>query len=222
MGPVRQNQIQRTVTTTTTRTVLRPFVRDYPGELVPEETLSQDNQCQPAPAVKNQTILFVQSFTAHMPLLTSSSTFRLGRRCQRVLLNGVTCTVSVPQMFSKFSIKNNQGTSRQHSKREDRLTCVYDECLRPPPDHAVSACTNKHKVQGGEKICRRPLWVENGATAWQKWCQFKTLSQSYKEDNCLVVNSLLNKPQCLKLAATLPCETSGNFMTHSGQQTQFF
>jgi len=27
-------------TTTTTTTVLQPFVRDYPGELVPEETLT--------------------------------------------------------------------------------------------------------------------------------------------------------------------------------------
>ena len=29
-----------THTTTTTTTVLRPFVRDYPGEPVPEETLT--------------------------------------------------------------------------------------------------------------------------------------------------------------------------------------
>jgi len=29
-----------TTTTTTTTTVLWPFVRDYPGELVPEETLT--------------------------------------------------------------------------------------------------------------------------------------------------------------------------------------
>ena len=29
-----------TTTTTTTTTVLRPFVWDYPGELVPEETLT--------------------------------------------------------------------------------------------------------------------------------------------------------------------------------------
>ena len=27
-------------TTTTTTTILQPFVRDYPGELVPEETLT--------------------------------------------------------------------------------------------------------------------------------------------------------------------------------------
>jgi len=41
----------------------------------------QDNLRQPAPPVKNWRILLEQSFTAHMPLLTATSTFGLGRRC---------------------------------------------------------------------------------------------------------------------------------------------
>jgi len=34
-----------------------------------------------ATPVKNQSILQEQSFTTHMPFLTVTSTFRLGRRC---------------------------------------------------------------------------------------------------------------------------------------------
>jgi len=33
------------------------------------------------PPVKNWTMLLVQSFTAHMPLLTATTAFGLGRRC---------------------------------------------------------------------------------------------------------------------------------------------
>ena len=40
----------------------------------------QVSLCLPAPAVKNWTISLVQSFTAHMPLLTATSAFGLGRR----------------------------------------------------------------------------------------------------------------------------------------------
>jgi len=42
----------------------------------------QVNLHQLAPPVKNSRILLVQSFTARMPLLTATSTFRLGRRCR--------------------------------------------------------------------------------------------------------------------------------------------
>ena len=38
------------------------------------------NRRQPAPPVKKWRILVVQSFTAHMPLLTATSAFGLGRR----------------------------------------------------------------------------------------------------------------------------------------------
>jgi len=42
------------MTTTTTTTVLRAFVRDYPGEPVPEETLTR------APTI----LIAIQSFSA--------------------------------------------------------------------------------------------------------------------------------------------------------------
>ena len=50
----------------TTTIILRPFVRDYPGELVPEETLthppswSSSNLCQLLPSTTIHSILFVQ------------------------------------------------------------------------------------------------------------------------------------------------------------------
>ena len=43
-------------------------------------TIIHINLRQPAPPVKNWRILLVQSFTARMPLLTTTSTFGLGRR----------------------------------------------------------------------------------------------------------------------------------------------
>ena len=53
-------------TTTTTATVLRPFVRDYPGEPVPEETFthppswSSSNLCQLLPSTTIHSIIPVQ------------------------------------------------------------------------------------------------------------------------------------------------------------------
>jgi len=38
------------------------------------------NLCQPAPPVENWTILLMQSLTAHMPLLTVTIAFGLGKR----------------------------------------------------------------------------------------------------------------------------------------------
>jgi len=55
-----------TTTTTTTMTILWPFVRDYPGELVPEETLthppswSSSNLYQLLPSTTIHNILLVQ------------------------------------------------------------------------------------------------------------------------------------------------------------------
>jgi len=46
---------------------------------------------------KNWRTLLEQSFTAQVLIATSA--FGLGRRCARVLLNGVTCTVSVPYCY---------------------------------------------------------------------------------------------------------------------------
>jgi len=42
--------------------------------------------------VKTWRILMDQCFTAHMPLLTATRAFRLGRRHYRVLLNDVTAS----------------------------------------------------------------------------------------------------------------------------------
>ena len=55
-----------TLSLTTTTTVLRPFVRDYPGEPIPEETLtyppswSTSNLCQLLPSTMIHSILLVQ------------------------------------------------------------------------------------------------------------------------------------------------------------------
>jgi len=49
--------------------------------------------CYSAPPVKKWKILLEQSFAVHMPLLTATSAFRLGRR---ILLSGVTYTTSIP------------------------------------------------------------------------------------------------------------------------------
>ena len=57
---------QSSITTTTTTTILRPFVRDYPGEPVPEETLthppswSSSNLYQLLPSTTIHSILLVQ------------------------------------------------------------------------------------------------------------------------------------------------------------------
>jgi len=53
---------------------------------------------QPAPQVKNWGILLEQSFTATVPLLMATSTFA------GVLLNGVTCTVSIPSRLHTISL----------------------------------------------------------------------------------------------------------------------
>ena len=42
--------------------------------------ITQVTLCYLAPTVNNWRILLVQSFTAHMPLLTATSAFGLGRR----------------------------------------------------------------------------------------------------------------------------------------------
>ena len=75
-----------TVLTTTTMTVLRSFVRDYPGELVPEETLthppswSSSNLYQLLPSTTIHSILLVQiTCLANLfaqPLSMSSSSFQ--------------------------------------------------------------------------------------------------------------------------------------------------
>jgi len=41
-----------------------------------------------------------QSSTAHMPVLMTTGAFRSGRKCYRVLLSGVTCTISVPKKLT--------------------------------------------------------------------------------------------------------------------------
>jgi len=76
-----------TVLTTTTMTVLRYFVRDYPGELVPEETLTQppswssSNLYQLLPSTTIHSILLVQiTCLANLfaqPLSMSSSFYLL-------------------------------------------------------------------------------------------------------------------------------------------------
>jgi len=58
------------VLTTTTTTVLQPFVRDYPGEPVPEETLTH-----PASHHPDHHPIFISFF--HLPRSTAFSLFKL-------------------------------------------------------------------------------------------------------------------------------------------------
>ena len=54
--------------------------------LLPFWVILQDNLCRPAAPVNNWRTLLERSFTARMPLLMTTSAFKLGRRCQSSLL----------------------------------------------------------------------------------------------------------------------------------------
>jgi len=108
-------------------TVLRPFFRDHPGEPMPEEnfwTLQCKGRLTEADTLTiwlGTTPSGLTSAHLHHPpyflpagcpscrptnsvkALRATSTFGLGRR-SRVLLNGVTCTVSVPRQDAKIAI----------------------------------------------------------------------------------------------------------------------
>ena len=71
--------------------------------------LLQVNLLYSAPPVKNWRILLVQSFTAHMPLLTATSTFGLGRRRwsspQQFYLHCLrTCTETLSKQWYVFAL----------------------------------------------------------------------------------------------------------------------
>jgi len=59
-----------------------------------------------------------KSFTAHMPLLMASSTFKLGRRGE-VLLSGVTCIVFIVNICCIFGNTENGLNSLRPVERPD-------------------------------------------------------------------------------------------------------
>jgi len=91
----------------------------------------QVNLHQPAPPVKNWRILLVQTFTAHMPLLTATSAFGLGEDAG--VLNSAIYTVFILYVSDEYKRQSlpDQLIEERDTETSSALTLLTTD--RPGP-----------------------------------------------------------------------------------------
>ena len=96
-------------------------------------TILQVNLHYPAPSVKNWRTLLVQSFTAHMPLLTATSASGLGRRCWSSQQCYLHCLHTIMSLYHTIMQTSHQKSSQIvwaqcNQVQQSGWTAVCDAC----------------------------------------------------------------------------------------------